>query len=256
MLNQFFRCLLLSVFTCLFTSAEGQQKTLLRVAAAANVQFALEEIVPLFEKETGTKVELNIGSSGKLTTQIAAGAPFHVFISADTDYPDTLVKMGQNGGKPQVYAVGSLVLWSTNVKSKAELGTDFLKRANFKKLAVANPLTAPYGRAAMLFLKSKKLSKLLQSKLVQGESIAQTNQYILSGACDAGITAKSSVRVPAMQGKGHWIDLTGGYPPIRQAALVTKYGKTQFPAASKAFVSFLLSTKAREIWARYGYAKP
>ncbi len=256
MLNQFFRFLLLLVFTCLYTTAQGQQKTILRVAAAANVQFALEEIVPLFEKEAGVKLELNIGSSGKLTTQIAAGAPFHVFISADTAYPDTLAKMGKSGGKPQVYALGSLVLWSTKVKNKAELSTDFLKSADLKKLAIANPLTAPYGRAAMVFLKNKKLNKLLQPKLVQGESIAQTNQYILSGACDAGITAKSSVMAPAMKGKGHWIDLSGGYPPIRQAAVVTKYGKTQVPTISKNFVAFLLSAKAQEIWARYGYAKP
>jgi molybdate transport system substrate-binding protein len=256
MFKKHFNYLLLAGCLGFLVQVQAQNKPLLRVAAAANVQFALEEMVPFFEKETGIQVELNIGSSGKLSTQIAAGAPFHVFISADTAYPDTLVKMGQSGGKPLVYAQGSLVLWSTKVKNKAELSIDFLKSKDLKKLAIANPITAPYGRAAMVFLKNKKLSNPLQPKLVQGESIAQTNQYILSGACEAGITAKSSVLAPAMRGQGHWIELKEGYAPIRQAAMVTKFGKKQLPAQSKAFIAFLLSPKAQEIWTRYGYTKP
>lgn len=226
----------------------------LAVAAAANVRFALEDIEKAFEAKTKLKVEINYSSSGKLSTQITQGAPFDVFVSADEEYPQGLQKAGMTANVPKVYAQGTLVLWSTQPELVLKPDGKILLDSRVNKIAVANPRTAPYGRAAIEWLKKKGLYTKVESKLVYGESIAQTTQYILAGACEVGLTAKSMVMAEEMRGKGKWVDIDPKYhEPIRQAAVITSYGQKQHPAASRKFFDFLFSAEAKKIWKKYGY---
>ena len=189
------------------------------VAIAANVQFAMEEIKVAFEKQQGIQVDLISTSSGKLSTQIRQGAPYHVFVSADTKYPDSLVQSGDATSPSKVYAYGMLVVWTMRPDLDISEGMQVLDDGALKKIAVANPITAPYGQEAIRALTRAHLLDSVQPKLVYGESIGQTSQYILSGAAELGFTAKSVVLAPEMQGKGRWIEIPADlYEPIAQAA--------------------------------------
>lgn len=226
----------------------------LSVAAAANVRFALEEIEKAFEAKTKLKVDINYSSSGKLSTQITQGAPFDVFVSADEEYPEALQKSNKTANTPKVYAQGTLVLWTTQPGLNLKPDGKILLNTSIKKIAIANPKTAPYGRAAVEWLKKKGLYASIENKLVYGESIAQTTQYILAGACEIGLTAKSLALAEEMRGKGKWIEIDPKqHEPIRQAAVITTYGQKQHPVASHKFFDFLFSAEAKRIWKRYGY---
>lgn len=230
---------------------------LLRVAVAANVQFAMEEMATRYAKETGDSVEIVISSSGKLTTQIQQGAPFDLFISADTAYPEALVAAGRAHGNPRVYAYGKLVLWTTRAALADSLDIAVLRDSRVKKIAIANPRTAPYGAQSVRVLTQLGLLDTLTEKLVYGESIAQTNQYIQSGACEAGFTALSVVMAPMLRGQGWWVALDPGwYEPIAQSAVITRYGYEEHPEASERFFAWLYSESGRDILARYGYQLP
>ena len=178
----------------------------LRVAVAANAQFVMERVKAAFQKKTGTPMELIVSSSGKLTTQIQQGAPYDIFLSADMAYPQTLYKAGLTTSAPVVYAYGSLVLWTL---TDLPLTTDLrvLSDPAVRHIALANPATAPYGEAAVSFLKFRKRLDTVKPKIVYGESIAQVNQYVLTGAAEVGFTAKSVVLDPSLKQRGHWIDL-------------------------------------------------
>ena len=226
----------------------------LSVAAAANVRFALEEIERVFEQKTKLAVEVNYSSSGKLSTQITQGAPFDVFISADEEYPLSLQKAGATANAPKVYAEGTLVLWTTQVGLNIKTDGKILRSDKVQKIAIANPKTAPYGRAALEWLKKKGLFAQVESKLVYGESIAQATQYILTGACEVGLTAKSMVMADEMKSKGTWVEIDPkNHEPIRQAAVITTYGQSKHPEASRKFFDFLFSAEVKKIWKKYGY---
>ena len=224
------------------------------VATAANVQYVMKEIQKEFEKESGKQIEIIVGSSGKLTTQIREGAPFDVFVSADTKYPDEIFKNGGSDHKPEVYALGTLVLWSKNIPP-AELNTALLSSDKITKIAIPNPRTAPYGEAAIEVLKGQNLYRSTERKLVFGESIAQTAQYISSGSVEAGFNALSIVLSDEMKGKGHYIIVDSTlYNPIRQAAILLKHSETSpKKAVSEQFYKFLYSPKAKAIFKKYGY---
>lgn len=240
------------LLNCVFAAALPAQD--LSVAAAANVRFALEEIEKAFEAKTKLKVDINYSSSGKLSTQIIQGAPFDVFISADEEFPQALQKGGMAANTPKVYAQGGLVLWTAQTGLGLKADGKILLNTRVKKIAVANPKTAPYGRAAIEWLKKKGLYASIENKLVYGESIAQTTQYILAGACEVGLTAKSLVLSGEMNGKGTWIEIDSKFhEAIRQAAVITTYGQKQHPVASHKFFDFLFSNEARKIWKQYGY---
>lgn len=242
---------LLFLILLIFSKLPAQD---LSVAAAANVRFALEEIEKAFEAKTKLKVEINYSSSGKLSTQIAQGAPFDVFVSADEEYPQALQKAGMAANTPKVYAQGTLVLWTTQNELDLKPDGKILLASGVQKIAVANPKTAPYGRAAVEWLKKKGLYAKVENKLVYGESIAQTTQYILAGACEVGLTAKSLVLAAEMRGKGKWIEIDPKlHEPIRQAAVITTYGQKEHSTASRKFFDFLFSTEAKKIWKQYGY---
>ena len=237
-----------SVFCCQTSPEESER---LIIAAAANMQFAVSALCESFEEKTGIGSELIISSSGKLTAQIKEGAPYHLFISADMQYPEELFRSGLAEKPPRVYAYGKLVLWSMVEGIQPSLKTLSSKRITH--IALANPKTAPYGKAAQEFLKHYQLLDPLQAKLVFGESIAQTNQFITTQVADLGFTAKSVVVSPKMRGKGNWIDLDPGtYTPIQQGVLILKASSQQQQQAQK-FYEFLFSAEAKRILEAYGY---
>lgn len=226
------------------------------VAVSANMQFAFADIGAAFTKETGIEVKSVTGSSGKLAAQIQSGAPFDVFVSADTDYPTSLDKRGLTEGAPVIYAYGVLVLWTLSDIDLAA-GLSALADPRVKKIAFANPRTAPYGREAVRALESADLAKITQNKLVIGESIGQVNQYITTRAVDIGFTAKSIVLAPSLRGLGTWREVPkNSYTPIGQSAVVLKHGKEINADASHRLMSYLLSTPARTILSTYGYILP
>ena len=228
----------------------------LTVAVAANAQYAFGELSTAFQKETGHTLKPVFNSSGKFASQILNGAPFDVFLSADMEYPQRLYEAGHTAGPPQVYAYGTLVLWTMKDLDLQDWRQS-LTGPTVRKIAVANPKLAPYGREAMKALAYFKLDNTLASKLVYGESIAQTTQYIHSRAADAGFTAKSVVLSPQLRGQGKWIDLpAGSYQPIAQGMVLLKHGEAANPELARQFQDFLGSRVARDIFTRYGYMLP
>lgn len=228
----------------------------LTVAVAANVQYTFDDLRAEFRKETGHDLKPVYNSSGKFTAQIMNGAPFDVFLSADMEYPDKLHKEGFAAAPPQVYAYGALVLWTMNNVDLSNWQA-LLASPAIRKIAVANPKTAPYGRETLKALALFKLDDVLKPKLVFGESVSQTNQYIHSRTADAGFTAKSVVVSPEMKGQGKWIELPkGSYQPIAQGIVVLRHAEKNNAKLAQQFHDFVLSPKARAILQRYGYLLP
>ena len=243
---------ILSVVVILIASCGTRERSQgLTIAVAANMQFAMEEITMAFTEATGVPCDLIIGSSGKLTAQIVEGAPFDVLVSADMKYPESLRDQGMAANDPEVYAYGSLVLWTLN--DSLDLSLAALQREEVRHIALANPKTAPYGVAAVEVLRHYGMYEALKDKLVFGESIAQTNQFITSGAAQAGFTARSVVLSPQMQGKGQWITPDpASYRPISQGMVVIRRegGNNE---SGMAFRDFVFSDRAQEILAKFGY---
>ena len=220
----------------------------IRIATAANMQFAIQAITKAFAEETNIKCEVIVSSSGKLTAQIKEGAPYDAFISADMKYPNQLYEDGFSHKPPKVYAKGKLVLWS--MKKNIVPSIALLQSQDINHIALANPKTAPYGKAAMQILDFYKLTNLLEEKLVYGESISQTNQFINLQAAEIGFTAKSVVSSPIMKGKGQWIEMPDSvYTPIEQGIILLNESKED----AKLFYEFLFSEKGQRILEIYGY---
>ena len=233
----------------------GEQQ--LVVATAANVQFAMHELEAAFEGETGIPLEVVISSSGKLTAQIQQGAPYHLLLSANMKYPQRLYKAGYAVAAPATYALGALVLWTMKEKVTLHAAPRFLTHSDIGKIAIANPKNAPYGEQAVRFFEYYGIYEQVAPKLVYGESIAQTNQYVISKACDLGLTAKSVVLSPKMRGRGAWLPVDpAAYTPIRQGVIITRYGQQQQPEACRRFYDFLFSETAQAIFRKYGYEVP
>lgn len=241
------------VITIVFAlSCQSKKTPLFTIAAAANVQFALADIVSAFEEKHGIKTNVVIGSSGKLAAQIQQGAPYSVFLSADKKYPEFLFKNGKSTALPENYATGFLAVWSNKELVVKEIID--LKKPAIKKIAIANPKTAPYGVQVENVLKYYNIWDAVQHKLVFAENIAQTNQYILSGACDVGLTAYSTAFAKNINQKGTWIKInTDSYSPIEQGAIITTFGQKNHPEMTKQFYDFLFSESAKTIFAQYGY---
>jgi molybdate transport system substrate-binding protein len=222
-----------------------------KIAVAANFTDATREIAPLFEKATGHTTRISYGSTGKLYSQIEHGAPFALFLAADTERP---IKAEQEGlavpASRFVYAKGRLVLWS--IKPELfESGERYLKHGDFDHLALANPKTAPYGLAAEQVMRHLGVLEQLTPKLVKGDSIAQTFQFAATANANAGFVALAQIK--GWQGdKGTlWEIPADYYAPIEQAAVLLKKGEHN-PAAI-AFLTFLKSDTARHVIKRYGY---
>ncbi len=241
----------LSFFSCTQKSENQEQNISISIAVAANMQFAMPELTAAFKEETGIDCKTIVSSSGKLTAQIRQGAPFDLFISADMKYPNEIYKYDLAATPPKVYAYGQLVLWSMQDGINVDLKN--LGNPRIRHIAMANPKTAPYGEAAEEVLRKLDFYKSLQPKLVFGESIAQTNQFIITKSAEIGFTAKSAVVSPQLKGKGSWEIVDPSlYKPILQGAIVIKRKNGAIEAAKK-FYNFLSSKKAKDILQTYGY---
>ena len=226
------------------------------VAAAANVGYAMKDLTTAFHKLHPTlHVKVIIGSSGKLSAQIQNNAPYDLFLSANTGYPQKLFEAGFTTTKPVVYAKGKLILFSKKPRDLSK-GIQTLTNSDIKKIAIANPKTAPYGVAAKEALIHSGLYETLKPKFVYGESISQTMVYALR-ATDVGLVAKSAVFVPAMhhfQQNKNWIDIsTRYYKPIPQAMVILKNTKDYESVLS--FYNFLQTAQAQKIFEKFGYEK-
>ncbi|MDH5719442.1 MAG: molybdate ABC transporter substrate-binding protein [Spirochaetia bacterium] len=240
--------------TCKKSSVDDASSEKITLAVAANAQYALSEIIAAFEKKYSVKPQMTVSSSGKLTAQIIHGAPFDIFLSADMKYPQTLYEKKYSDKPPDVYAYGSLILWT----QKKEILPDSLKKLSalkFDKIAVANPRNAPYGEQAVYALKNAGIYGALRKKIVYGESVSQTNHYILSGSVDIGITAKSTLFSPIIEKKKYIRDVeTNLYEPIKQGVIKLKRANTNKTANE--FYAFLFSDEAKKILRDFGYLTP
>jgi len=242
--------LLLFSFTTLFAGS-------INIATATNVSYAISDIVRAFHKQhPNTKIEITLGSSGKLTAQIDNGAPYDIFMSANMRYPNALYKNGLAITKPAVYAKGSLAMFSTK-KREFSQGMNILLDKNIKRVAIANPNTAPYGKAAVEALKNAHLFTKVKNKLIYAESVSQTVAYTVTAA-DLGFVAKSSLFSPKMkrykQGE-NFIDVDPKrYTPIEQGIVLLKRAKDN--ADARDFYKFILSKACKKIFKAYGYQVP
>ncbi|EGV33865.1 molybdenum ABC transporter, periplasmic molybdate-binding protein [Thiorhodococcus drewsii AZ1] len=218
-----------------------------KVAVAANFTAAMKEIATAFEQSTGHTALVSFGSTGKLYTQIVNGAPFEVFLAADQARPEKLVKANEASGE-FTYAVGKLVLWSADPALITD-GDTVLRSDRFKKLAIANPKTAPYGAAAVEVLKALGLEDDIKSKLVQGDNIAQTYQFVATKNAELGFVALA--QTVKTKGGSSWSIPEDLYTPIRQDAVLLKKGDDN-PAA-KVLIDYLKGPEARAVIEKYGY---
>lgn len=242
-----FICLAASVLVAAHASAVP-----LRIAAASDLQFALGAVADGFvKKHKAERPDLIFGSSGKFVQQIVASAPFDVFLSADRRYPEDLQKRGLTQGMPQPYAIGRLVVVRKEQRCASGFSLRSLSEAVFKKIAIANPEHAPYGRAAQEVLQAMKLGDVIKTKLVFGENIAQTAQFLETGAVDAAILARSIV-LPNERLKGLCSEAIDGglHAPIVQTAVIVK--RTKHPHA-EAFLAYLRSNEAQLALLAYGF---
>jgi molybdate transport system substrate-binding protein len=251
--------LLTSLFLVLpFSQAQEKNAPELTVAAAADLNPALKDIGDNFEKMTGVKVKLSFGASGALTQQIQNGAPFDVFFSADMDYPRQLISSGNaDGASLYEYAVGKLVLW-VPVDSPLDVehkGMDILLDPAVKKIAIANPQHAPYGRAAVAALKHAGLYDRVADRLVMGENISQAAQFVESGNAQAGFVALAHAASPAMRGKGkYWEVPAEDYPALAQGAIVISSSRQKSEAAK--FLEYVKTSEAGDVLRKYGFTLP
>ena len=226
----------------------------LRLAAAADLRHALDEIIELYRRHHGdAPIEVIYGSSGKMTTQIINGAPYDLFFSADIAYPRQLEQQGMTATKPAVYAIGRIVIWSKTLDASrltlADLASDSIHR-----IAIAQPAHAPYGQRAREALQSAGVWEAVQHKLVFGENIAHTAQMTQSGAAQVGIIALSLARFPALARHGHHLIDSTLHQPLTQGYAVTRHGANK-PLAL-AFADFMSRDAAHAILARYGFQRP
>jgi molybdate transport system substrate-binding protein len=243
----------LALLLLVSASAAAQE---IRVAAAADLSAALPEIAAQYKKQTGQDVKLTFGSSGNLSNQIQNGAPFDVFLSADEDYPKRLVAAGlADKDTLYRYAVGRLVLWVPAGTSLdlPKLGIQALLDPSIKKIAIANPQHAPYGRAAEATLKHFGIYEQVSATLVLGENVSQAAQFVESGNAQAGLIALSHALAPAMKGKGqYWTVPIEAYPTLNQAAVALSRSRQR--AAAKNFLQFLRSFEATSLLRSYGFS--
>ena len=220
------------------------------VAVAANFAVAAGQIGAEFHRQTGHDVHLSAGSSGKLYAQIANGAPYDVFLSADVERAQRLEREQLAvAGSRFTYAGGRLVLWSARLK---QVDADVLRAARFNHLAVANPKIAPYGAAAFEVLNRLDVSPAVRARLVYGDDIGQTFQLAASGAADLAFVALSQLRSASGETAGvYWLVPSSLYMPIEQQAVLLRHGEHN--AAARAFLDYLRTPATRAILARFGY---
>jgi molybdate transport system substrate-binding protein len=233
--------------------------SLVRIAAAADLRFALEELIAEFQKtEPDIKLEATYGSSGNLFAQLANKAPFDIFFSADRLYAHQLVEQQLADADSEfVYGIGQIVVWVPNSSpldlKKAGIGA--VVDAAVRKVAIANPEHAPYGRAAETAFRSLGVYDQVRDRLVLGENVAQAAQFVESGAADVGVIALSLAMAPTMRDKGrYWNVPLDAYPRLEQAGVVLKSAADA--DAARRFRAFVINPRGQELLARYGFIRP
>lgn len=249
----------LAALLALFAGAAPAAERELRVAAAADLKFALDELAVAFRvARPDVALKVTHGSSGNFFAQLDNQAPFDVFLSADADYPRRLDAAGR--GLPDsffVYGIGRIVLWvpQGSALDLDGLGLRALLDPRVRRVAIANPRHAPYGRAAEAALRHYRLYDAVKPKLVLGENVAQAAQFAWSGAADAGIVALSLAAAPAMGAAGRFVEVPlEAYPRLEQGGLILRWAKDA--DAARAFRLFLLAEQGRAVLGRYGFLPP
>jgi molybdate transport system substrate-binding protein len=242
--------LLLSAWTCL------QAQTLV-IAAAANLKPAMEALKPVFEaSHPGCTLQVSLGASGSLVAQIQQGAPFDVFLAADAEFPEKVASAGLAAGPIFPYATGRLMLWVRRDLGldPAKEGLRVLLNPSVKRVAIANPALAPFGRSAETMLKAAGLHGTLKGKLVFGENITQAAQYLQTGAAEAGFISSPQALAPSLAAGLAWTVPQALYPVQKQCGVILK--RSAQPALAASFRDFLLSPATQALLARLGYGAP
>ena len=241
-----FRHLLFLFLVCLAISGTAAAAPL-RIAAAADLATCMPSLNAGFDGQTS----VTVGASGNFHAQILNGAPFDILMSADTGYPQALADAGlADGASMAVYALGQLVLWSADPRLDTSAGLALLTDPAVRRIAIASPELAPYGRAAKAALQQAGLWDRLQQKLVYGENVAQTMQFVESGNAQVGLVSRAHVK----ERPNGWVLPAGSYPALEQGAIVTARGKAH-PAAAR-YLSFLRSERGRALLAACGFLLP
>jgi molybdate transport system substrate-binding protein len=239
-----------------FPLLSSSQQPELKIAAAADLKFAMTDLAAAYEKQSGVKLNLTFGASGNFYAQIQNGAPFDIFFSADSDYPRKLNEAGLVlANSADTYAIGKLVVWSPASEKidPSKSNWQSLLDPSVKKIAIANPDHAPYGRAALEALKNSGLYEKIKDKLVFGDNIAQTAQFVQSGNAQIGILAESLILAPSF-GPGHsWKIPPEQYPPLIQSVVALK--SSAHKDAALAFLAWIKTPPALAIFGKYGFIK-
>ncbi|MEZ4775439.1 MAG: molybdate ABC transporter substrate-binding protein [Bacteroidia bacterium] len=234
---------------CLFFLLSCQPDRPLLVAVAASLSAPMEEIAAAFEAEKNIHVDISVAASGVHAAQISNGAPFNLFFSADMKYPEFLREKGFAQAEPVVFVMGQLVFWSKDSVGERDL-IHFFTDPKLEKIAIANPEQAPFGRRALDWLTANGWDELVESHLVYGENVSHVNRYIFSGVVDAAFTSRSAMFDPNLKNTGFWLDIPGEGIPHGMVILKNRHRDMA------AFRDFLRSSRAIEIWEKYGYAVP
>jgi len=244
------------IFVCLLVAGQtAHAEERLMIAAAADLKFALDEIVALFKStHPAAQIETIYGSSGNFSTQIRQGAPYDLYFSADIAYPRALKAEGLAASEVQTYGVGRIVLWSSS-RDASRMTLADLTDPSIRKIAIANPQHAPYGKRAEEALKAAGVWEKVEAKLVYGENIAQTAQYVQSGNAQVGIIALSLALSPELAKQGGYALISDKlHQPLEQGYIITRRATDNLLARD--FAAFIAGKEARTIMSRYGFVLP
>ncbi|WP_445366604.1 molybdate ABC transporter substrate-binding protein [Methylomonas sp. BW4-1] len=243
---------LIVIFSLLSALAHAEKIT---IAAASDLKFAMDEIVSSFKQANpDEQIDVAYGSSGNFNTQIQQGAPFDLFFSADIGFPRELVKNGLAASEVKPYALGRIVLWSASLDA-TKMTLASLTDPNITRIAIANPKHAPYGKRAEEALRASGLWETIEPKLVYGENIVQTTQFVQTGNAQIGIIALSLAGNPELSQKGgYWLIPDNLHEPLEQGFIITKRAENN--ALARRFADYMLSSPVRLVMSKYGFVLP
>jgi molybdate transport system substrate-binding protein len=246
----------LLIFACLFLAGQAAHaEEQITIAAAADLKFALDEIIVLFKRtHSAAQIAVIYGSSGNFSTQILQGAPYDIYFSADIAYPRVLKAEGYASAEVQTYGIGRIALWSAS-RDASKMTISDLADPSIHKIAIANPRHAPYGKRAEEALKAAGVWEKVESKLVYGENIAQTVQYVQSGNAQVGIIALSLALNPELAKQGGYALISDKlHAPLEQGYIITRRAADNVLA--REFARFMSGRESRAIMIRYGFVLP
>jgi molybdate transport system substrate-binding protein len=242
------------IYLIAFLISMTAQAQIVKIAAAADLRYALDEVINAYKKtNSGATIEVIYGSSGNAFTQISNGAPYDIFFSADIIYPQKLTEAGLTLTDPKLYAIGRIVLWSETLDVSKGLSV-LVEKPNIK-IAVANPEHAPYGQRSVEALKYYKLYEKVEKQLIYGENVSQAAQFCMTGNADAGLIALSLVQSPSMKNHGKYFLIDSkAHHPLEQAYIILNHAKGNKQAFS--FAEFISSIESMSIFEKYGFTLP